>query len=904
MLIEDVAIREYLRPVGDSFWEWREDGGVVTWKDGKTIAFRSEAADVLAELASEGLPPFSALLLLIAATRQSWASDGSEAGILAAILRDGGDEGKRMELLADVLAGLDRVHSLDADLVTPVPAKTALAEIVFERSQRVAQPEQAEAIANAMRHGLSELLEPPEVDVVSRGYAPALLLRDLHLLQIGLRRVQADAVRLRMTTGLMSLPKAAEVAMPAWSAAANLIKALSEETELGGLGRVARRLLPSAALPRRLSAEREQEFGGYSDIANRGSLDRLLTSELAHDNLTLAVRVAMNEALYLRRESPPSKPQHHRMVLIDVGIRTWGVPRVFAMAAALALAATLPRLGSITYFRARTSKLQPAEVLTRAGIIGHLESLEPDLNVAEAIPPFLAQVEQSTDPVEPVLVTTEDGLADAAVQTALRHAAFAHLFVATVSRQGRFRIYGRRLRGVKLLHEATLDLSELVEDSQELVAPAPAADLPAIFGVRPFPLFLSHHTQADSAWYVDRLGVLSVTKDRRLLLWSGGRGGAMQVTDRLPRGKVWWLSPTVEQDSVSLVIGSSEKLQLVEVDRNGRRVDCLQLHAGPASQVCEHQGVLFVIGRRETWVVSKETGGVVETVTPPEFWQRQGRFFKSTTGVWQALTYDGQAARFDAAPALGSHRPKLIACFDQVGADGPIGVDELGCLHCTATNRVTRVEHGLKGRVRVLWVSPDGWRLKLGQNFAEPGKTGVVMVDAKNGTATPCPADGLDDRVQAALFTSPLRHRFLAAAVTDFGNLAIQSQRGQWLVFCVQNGLPLLSVQESASAFRQIQKFEQLESEFGYKLSLARWSEGSQCMLDSRGLLHLRSSDRRVPEATIVLSEGQLSGWSSDGRVWGKSCYVGDGPRVLSTAREQVKAFENTVQQFAACIHA
>ena len=54
----------------------------------------------------------------------------------------------------------------------------------------------------------------------------------------------------------------------------------------------------------------------------------------------LATRIALNEALYLRREVPPSFPPERRHVLIDSGLRMWGVPRVFSTAVALSLAAT------------------------------------------------------------------------------------------------------------------------------------------------------------------------------------------------------------------------------------------------------------------------------------------------------------------------------------------------------------------------------------------------------------------------------------------------------------------------------------------------------------------------------------------------------------------------------------
>ena len=38
---------------------------------------------------------------------------------------------------------------------------------------------------------------------------------------------------------------------------------------------------------------------------------------------------------------------------------------------------------------------------------------------------------------------------------------------------------------------------------------------------------------------------------------------------------------------------------------------------------------------------------------------------------------------------------------------------------------------------------------------------------------------------------------------------------------------------------------------------------------------HLRSSDRSIPEATIVLTDFELAGWSNDGRMWGPRYYLG-----------------------------
>lgn len=52
------------------------------------------------------------------------------------------------------------------------------------------------------------------------------------------------------------------------------------------------------------------------------------------------------------------------------------------------------------------------------------------------------------------------------------------------------------------------------------------------------------------------------------------------------------------------------------------------------------------------------------------------------------------------------------------------------------------------------------------------------------------------------------------------------------------------------------------------KLLTRTWRDGSQATLDSRGLLHLRSSNPMLPEATILaVTDFPLSWWTSDGRL-------------------------------------
>jgi hypothetical protein len=62
------------------------------------------------------------------------------------------------------------------------------------------------------------------------------------------------------------------------------------------------------------------------------------------------------------------------------------------------------------------------------------------------------------------------------------------------------------------------------------------------------------------------------------------------------------------------------------------------------------------------------------------------------------------------------------------------------------------------------------------------------------------------------------------------------------------------------------------------------WPDGSEAVADSRGLLHLKSSDPRLAEITLVMvNEKPTAAWSSDGARSGSSYFVGNGEHTSPT---------------------
>jgi hypothetical protein len=79
------------------------------------------------------------------------------------------------------------------------------------------------------------------------------------------------------------------------------------------------------------------------------------------------------------------------------------------------------------------------------------------------------------------------------------------------------------------------------------------------------------------------------------------------------------------------------------------------------------------------------------------------------------------------------------------------------------------------------------------------------------------------------------------------------------------------------------------------------WNDGSELLADSRGLLHLRSSDASIPEITIVMIMGKPTGcWAADGTVCGPAYFTGVQMMPKSTAVSDfyngyIKRFIDTV---------
>ncbi|WP_435016010.1 hypothetical protein TA3x_003568 [Tundrisphaera sp. TA3] len=128
-------------------------------------------------------------------------------------------------------------------------------------------------------------------------------------------------------------------------AVAGLLETLEARERLAGAAPMVSQMVGALALPPRRRTDHGLPTGGYADIGNRGSIDRILPGQLAVDPDEFVRRFAENELLYFRREEPHEPIGEDLTILLDQGVRCWGRVRLVLAAAAIALGRNADRKG-------------------------------------------------------------------------------------------------------------------------------------------------------------------------------------------------------------------------------------------------------------------------------------------------------------------------------------------------------------------------------------------------------------------------------------------------------------------------------------------------------------------------------------------------------------------------------
>jgi MoxR-vWA-beta-propeller ternary system domain bpX0/MoxR-vWA-beta-propeller ternary system domain bpX1 len=856
-------------------WQWTADGRVLVWYDGSTIAFREEVEGILRYLSAGGLPSFTSVVLVLAALKGK-TPDGSwmlGPALLESVATEASELQElrmrtaiRIEKALDDYADVATLSHHDVPALRTAKGKAVLIEVLLETEPRICTPDEAKTLLADLSGGATE----GEGWAKRSRWTPSRLLNDVETLARGWKRFDAARFELRLRTGLDELPRPAEIdELSASERARRLLLDLERDDALRSLAKLARDVMAAVYLPNRLLPRDEAPSGGYSDISNRGSLDRLLTSELAHDDLTLAVRVALNEALYVKREPPAESPEGRFSLLIDTGLRMWGTPRVYAAAVALAFVALQHRKRPVSTFRARRNRVEEIDLLTREGLVHLLESLETEIHPGAALEDFAARL-AADETSEAVLITEADVLADREFRACLRSPSFDVLHLASVSRSGEFRLVTHPNLDGRALSQAVLDLNGL-STRRSSDAPKETShdrDLPVILAVKPFPFFLPVRGRVVGVVNFPTGAGVCATADGRLLDWPDRKHGARELTSELPKGETLLIEPA--PTDVLVVKSHRSSVSVTTVERESGRVSTVErdLSSNLSGALYRPRAVLL-ISARAIEAIDPETARTLARIDLTSTRWVRGRYFAGTK--WQALGWDGASLRLEVVDFRGTDDRDVLHVFDSRAHEGPLAlVKRVGVRSALGVTLARGDVAGLVG------ISSDGCRIA-----ARAGDGGYLLLDLDHGSTVSAEhisriwIRGKTDYVP----TRSLRQHLAHVSRRDDGALLMRSEKGQWLELGTQDGSLVLMLSPCAPRDGVPAALLPLRGrgEANPDLRVATWEDGTRAFWDGRGLLHLKANSASLPEVSLVIGEKEVAAWSSDGAICGPSFFLPRG---------------------------
>jgi hypothetical protein len=871
-----------LMPPPDWPWQWAPEGDAIVWQDGETVALREEVALIVERLLPSGVPSFGPLVLLLSACRGKVLA---ESDTLELLQRAGGARNPAAAARAQLLA----LAAMPRPLLASVPAKTSLASLVLAGAPKMSAEEAAAALA------FLQGSVPYSAWILHRERGRLQNFPDaLRELQAGLAPLDAGQIEHALRTGLAEPPAAAEVELPTGESIRALLRELESDPELAGLSRLVRDVMAAVVLPRALPRPDHDSPGGFSDIGNRGSLHRLLLSELAHEDDTLAARIALGEALYLRREPAANPPPTTLALLLDAGLRMWGTPRVFGTAVALACLAKAPPGHAVETFRARETQAEPVSLGTRAGLMSHLAALETMLDPAAALASLVAKLQAADRQLDVIVITHPLTLADPAFHAACLAHREVSLHAATVDRDGAFALALCTAGGWQPLAGARLRLESLFSVPARPSIRRSSRTLPALLR-REEPVFLlplprhpkgiceagaaapPEGAQGDAA--------VAVAHDGSLWQWNPSeRRGALRLPGVKLAGEFCDLLFDRSGPCVIAIGHESRGHALHLVRKFGGLETCeAQSETFPSPiprpmRIWIRSGHLFLGSARQVHVINIRTGAVVADATLPggllwlnDRWLTDPSQADHHSFVTPAFT--GTQVVFE---RLGRHQLLYAGDFVYLSrreeSEEVWGLDAGGRFFDLETGAM-RLDPGL-GPLSNFEASRDGRRL-----LARDRHEQIHLIHLPSGEKRTRfhPREGMASVTLPPAWS--VRTRFTHICPHPSGRLWLRSARSHWLALTLKEPggtFTLERISEEADRPGAIE-FGPPEAmpEHGCTLAPAEFRNGGRAWLDSRGMLHLEPADLFLPELSFILAESSsLPAWSSDGMLVGPAYFL------------------------------
>jgi hypothetical protein len=647
-MLNRATLGYFCAPAGH-YWEWDIDAPMhqnpcVVWSGGEsTVVFRQELTQLLEALVPQGLPSLGAILMVLAATSDSWDAEAMRNRLFAAGMAATGSEsppGGIVTAWDHVAPGLEAIHRLPADLRTTVISRSSLLRTVFEQafnrlSVAISETVLKEFIASPYLECFRD--RTPDLNGVSR------MLWDLGVLQKALLNLELDQLENLLRTGVpgtvsgrLELPPQTPDTVPVPELPADLLRALENEGgELAQIAGLVRHLSAVLHVPKPMVSREDLPLGGVSDITNRGDPSRLLMTELAWDDLTFAVRLAQGEALYLRRESPPAEPPPRRILLLDNGIFLWGKPRLFALGVALTLLRQKDARSAI--LTVVDSCFRPVSLATVEDVRAQLTRLEPQPSPLAALSEFALTEEYGPRSFEEeVFLITHPSSLETLTQFPVWHSLAAHapLHSVQVDREGELTLTRHSQAGGRVLSHCRVEPDFLLGESKPAAAltrgsAASLTDaealLPQFYRERRWPLYHPALPEGDQFFYLDDYHPAGISTAGCVASWIARSGAGRVLHPTAPARKL--LSAAVDPDDSDQVVFIFRNppepiLHILVTSINGNypnRLFTLQERRVSFNDCRFQSGALILNLRYEVKAISVSDGAILGTARHSDF---------------------------------------------------------------------------------------------------------------------------------------------------------------------------------------------------------------------------------------------------------------------------------------------
>jgi len=323
----------YYEALDNNVWQFEEDGAVITLSNGDTIVYREHVIRILDRLAIQGLPCFTALLLVLGAARRK---EISTLLVNRYTQADYGHLEGKNTYLEGTLSMLKIINQLPEEYRRG-ENELLLLQTLFKKSHNQRTVKASREIVRHFREEFQWVeLGKPKVNGANSNLRFAL--RTLHDISLRFKSVEDVLAEMKNIIPIPPEELALEAVDNEEFSVEELLEDLNKDPLTFRVGSLIKYIWGGMRIPFKNNHPGNQPLGGFADITNKGNFDKLLPSEFANQEVVFLSRLANNEALYFQRELPPVDNQLQRIILIDVSLKNWGTIKTLSHAIMLAIA--------------------------------------------------------------------------------------------------------------------------------------------------------------------------------------------------------------------------------------------------------------------------------------------------------------------------------------------------------------------------------------------------------------------------------------------------------------------------------------------------------------------------------------------------------------------------------------